>query len=78
MGLYNNYLKGEEPSIIEILLNYKNVGQIGEYLTTFALSNNNISGYFKIINNACLQSGFNLTEVDIVMIHEKWYICIRK
>ena len=70
MGLYK-YLKGEEPSIIEMLFNYKNVGQIGEYLTTYALSNNNISGYFKIINNACLPSGFKLTEIDIIMIHEK-------
>jgi len=64
-------LLGEEPSIFDMLLNYKNTGQIGEYATTYTLSNNNIKGYYKIINNAYLPNNGKLTEIDIIIVHEK-------
>jgi len=44
MGLWA-MLKGEEPGILDILLNYENAGQFGEYATEFALNNNNFDGY---------------------------------
>ena len=37
-------LKGEQPGIIARLFNYKNLGQFGEYMTEYALKNNNLKG----------------------------------
>ena len=45
-------LKGEQPGIIATLLNYKNVGQFGEYMTEYALKNNNLKGEYIVLKNA--------------------------
>jgi len=64
-------LKGEEPNPIEMLLNYKNVGQYGEYLTEYALGKDNLPGYRKMIHNVYVPYKGRTTEIDIVMVHER-------
>lgn len=64
-------LKGEEPNPLEMLLNYKDVGQYGEYLTEYALGKDNLSGYRRTVNNVYIPYKDRTTEIDIAMIHEK-------
>ena len=64
-------LKGEEPNPIELLLNYKDVGQYGEYLTEYALGKDNLPGYRKTICNVYIPHKGKTTEIDVVMVHEK-------
>lgn len=70
MGLLKWFL-GEEPGLIERIANYENKGQFGEYLTKYALSNNNITGYSKILCNVYLPYRGKTSEIDVIMIHEK-------
>ena len=64
-------LNGEMPNPIEMILNYKNVGQFGEYLTEYALGKDNLPGYRKTISNTYIPYKGRATEVDVVMVHEK-------
>lgn len=70
MGLWE-MIKGEQPGIIESLLNYKDVGHYGEYLTTYALNHDNLPGYLKTICNLYIPYKGNTSEIDVLMIHEK-------
>lgn len=70
MGLWQR-LKGEEPGIINTLLNFKNKGQFGEYATEFALTNDNIEGYSKTLHNIYLNNNGKTTEIDVILIHVK-------
>ena len=70
MGLLQ-ILKGEQPGIIDTLLNYKNVGQFGEYSTEFALTNNNLTGKLVVLKNIYIPMQGKTTEIDVLMVHEK-------
>ena len=64
-------LKGEEPNPIEWLLNYKDVGQYGEYLIEYALGKDNLPGYRKTVSNIYVPYRNQTAEIDVVMAHEK-------
>ncbi len=64
-------LKGEQPGIIARLFNYKNLGQFGEYMTEYALKNNNLKGEYIVLKNAYVPLKNKSTEIDLLMIHEK-------
>ena len=70
MGLWE-IIKGEQPGIIKSIINYENVGQFGEYITEFALTNNNIKGKFFVLKNIYVPYKDKTTEIDLIMIHEK-------
>lgn len=64
-------LKGEQPGFFATLLNYKNAGQFGEYVTEYALKNNNLKGQYIVLKNIYIPYKNKTTEVDLIMIHEK-------
>ncbi len=70
MGLWE-ILKGEQPGIIQTLLNYENIGQFGEFSTEFALTNHNLDGHFIVLKNVYVPIKGKTTEIDLLMIHEK-------
>lgn len=70
MGLWE-VLKGEEPGLITKLLNYENTGQFGEFVTEFALTNDNLDGELIVLKNLYIPFRNKTTEVDLMMIHEK-------
>lgn len=70
MGLWE-ILKGEQPGLIKTLLNYENTGQIGEFVTEFALTNHNLSGEFIVLKNIYIPAGKKTSEIDLLMIHER-------
>ncbi len=70
MGLWE-ILKGEQPGLIKTILNYENVGQFGEFLIEFALTNNNLSGDFVVFKNIYIPAGNKTSEIDLLMLHEK-------
>lgn len=70
MGLVE-VLRGEEPGIIKRVINYENKGQFGEYLTDYALSNDNIDGMFVLLKNVYVPRQNTSAEIDLLMIHEK-------
>ena len=70
MGLFEMLL-GEEPGLIAQMLHYENVGQFGEYLTEFALTNHNISGKFEVLKNVYVPYKGKTAEIDLIMIHEQ-------
>ncbi len=70
MGLLE-ILKGEQPGLIRSLLNYKNIGQFGEYSTEFALTNHNLEGNLFVLKNLYLPTMSGTTEIDLLMLHEK-------
>ncbi len=65
------WLLGEEPSIFERFAHAYDKGHYGEYLTSYALSNDNISGYSKVLCNIYIPYRGKLSEIDILFIHEK-------
>lgn len=70
MGLLE-ILKGEQPGLIKMWLNYENVGQFGEFTTEFALTNNNLDGELVVLKNIYIPVEGKTTEIDLLMIHEK-------
>lgn len=70
MGLWE-IIKGEQPGIIKTLLNYENTGQIGEFATEYALTNNNLDGELVVLKNIYIPTQGKTTEIDVLMIHEK-------
>lgn len=70
MGLWE-IIKGEQPGLINSLLHYENPGQFGEYVTVFALTNDNLFGYGKVMQNLYIPNKGKTTEVDVLVIHEK-------
>ena len=70
MGLFE-VLIGEEPGIINRIINYENKGQFGEYLTDYALSNDNIDGMFVLLKNVYVPRQNTSAEIDLLIIHEK-------
>lgn len=70
MGLWE-IIKGEQPGIIKSLMNYKNKGQYGEFLTEYALTNDNLEGQFAVLKNVYIPVQGKTTEIDLIMIHEK-------
>lgn len=70
MGLFERLL-GEEPSLFD-QWGHDDPGEFGEYLITYALENNNIGGYIKVLKNLYIPIGYGkTTEIDVVMIHRK-------
>lgn len=70
MGLFERLL-GEEPSLFD-QWGHDDPGEFGEYLITYALENNNIDGYLKVLKNLYIPIGYGkTTEIDVVMIHRK-------
>lgn len=70
MGLIE-WLMGEEPSIFEKFAHADDKGHYGEYLTSYALSNNNVKGYSKILCNIYIPYRGRTSEIDVLFIHEK-------
>ena len=70
MGLWE-IIKGEQPGIINTLLNYENAGQFGEYATEYALTNDNLDGELVVLKNVYIPVGEKTTEIDLIMVHEK-------
>lgn len=70
MGLFE-ILKGEQPGIIETLLNYENAGQFGEFSIEYALTNGKLDGNFAVLKNLYVPIKGKTTEIDLLMIHEK-------
>lgn len=70
MGLFERLL-GEEPSLFD-QWGHDDPGEFGEYLIKYALENNNISGYLKVLKNLYIPIGYGkTTEIDVIMIHRK-------
>ncbi len=70
MGFFEWFI-GEEPGLLEKIFNYQNDGQYGEYLTKYALGNDNLSGYLKILCNIYVPYKGKTSEIDILLLHEK-------
>ena len=70
MGLFA-VLKGEEPNFLLKLFLQKNAGSYGEYLLRFALKPKNLKGTFIVLHNLYLPCNDSITEVDLVLLHEK-------
>ena len=70
MGLWA-ILKGEQPNYLEVLLNYKNAGQFGEYAVEYALENGKLKGHKAILKNIYVPYRQGDSEIDLVMVHEK-------
>lgn len=70
MGFWK-MLIGEQPGIIESILNFGDVGHFGEYLAQYALNHDNLKGYLKTLTNLYIPYKDKKTEIDIMMIHEK-------
>ena len=67
-------IKGESPSIFDKGLRAcEDEGEAGEYAIKYALTNNNLKGEFKVMQNLYLptKEGARTTEIDILMLHEK-------
>lgn len=70
MGLWE-MLKGEQPGLITSIKNFDNLGQFGEFVVEFALTNDNLKGEFVVLKNIYLPIKGKTTEVDLLLIHEK-------
>lgn len=70
MGLWE-IIKGEQPGIIQSILNYENLGQFGEFSTEFALTNDNLDGELVVLKNIYVPYRDKTSEIDLLMIHEK-------
>ncbi len=70
MGLWA-ILKREQPNYLEVLLNYKNAGQFGEYAVEYALKNGKLKGNKTILKNIYVPYKQGDSEVDLIMVHEK-------
>ena len=65
------WLIGEEPSIFEKIAHCDDKGHYGEYLAQYALGNNNVKGYSKVLCNAYIPYRGKTSEIDVIFIHEK-------
>lgn len=78
MGLMAR-LKGEEPStlkkIVHVITTGGDTGEFGEWLTEYALANDNLSGRLRTFTNVYVplqgRGGQGEAEVDILMVHER-------
>lgn len=70
MGFFEWFL-GEEPGLFEKLAHCNDKGHYGEYLAKYALGNNNVAGYLKILCNVYVPYQGKTSEIDIILIHEK-------
>ena len=70
-----NWLKGEEPSIIEKIVfmaqNDFDKGAYGEYLTEYLFGKENINGYSKTLHNIYVPYRGKTSEIDVLLVHEK-------
>ena len=67
MGLWE-WLKGEEPGLLDQWLHSDDAGHFGEYLIDYAL--NSVPGYSKKLCNVYLPYKNRTSEIDVVMLHE--------
>lgn len=70
MGFFEWFI-GEEPGLFDKLAHCDDKGHYGEYLAKYALGNNNIAGYSKILCNTYIPYRGKTSEIDIILIHEK-------
>lgn len=70
MGIWE-MIMGEQPGPIESLMNFGDTGHYGEFLTEYALNNDNVNGYLKTFMNLYIPYRGRTTEIDLIMIHEK-------
>lgn len=70
MGFWE-IIKGEQPDIIETILNYENDGQFGEFATEYALTHHNLEGKLVVLKNVYVPYQGKTAEIDLLMIHEK-------
>ena len=71
MGLIE-WLLGEEPSIFEQML-HDDKGELAEYLIEYAVSNDNIEGYTRVLKNVYLPTSYGkATEIDVILLTEKY------
>ena len=70
MGFFEWFI-GEEPGLFDKLAHCDDKGHYGEYLAKYALGNNNIAGYSKILCNVYVPYRSKTSEIDIILIHEK-------
>ena len=71
MGILKMLL-GEEPNPLDKLTHsFNGKGEYGEYLTEYALTNDNVEGYNKVIRNAYIKDRDKSIEIDLIMVHEK-------
>lgn len=67
MGLWE-WIKGEEPGLLDQWLHSDDTGHFGEYLIDYAL--NSVPGYSKKLCNIYLPYKGRTSEIDVVMLHE--------
>ena len=67
MGLWE-WIKGEEPGLLDQWLHSDDTGHFGEYLIDYAL--NSVPGYSKKLCNIYLPYKNRTSEIDVVMLHE--------
>lgn len=67
MGLWE-WIKGEEPGLLDQWLHSDDTGHFGEYLIDYAL--NSVPGYSKKLCNVYLPYKNRTSEIDVVMLHE--------
>ena len=70
MGFFE-WLMGEEPGLLEKLAHCDDKGHYGEYLAKYALGNDNIIGYSKVLCNIYVPYKGKTSEIDVLLIHEK-------
>lgn len=70
MGLFE-WLLGEEPSIFE-QLGHTDKGEYAEFMLEYALGNNNIDGYTKVLKNLYIPYRGKTTEIDLLLLTEKF------
>lgn len=70
MGFFEWFI-GEEPGLFDKLAHCDDKGHYGEYLAQYALGNNNLTGYSKILCNIYIPYRGKTSEIDILLIHEK-------
>lgn len=70
MGFFEWFI-GEEPGLFDKLAHCDDKGHYGEYLAKYALGNNNLAGYSKLMCNVYVPYRGKTSEIDIILIHEK-------
>ncbi len=70
MGFIERLL-GEEPSLFD-QWGHDDKGEYAEFMLEFALSNNNVNGYTKVLKNLYIPYYNRTVEIDLVLLTEKF------
>lgn len=72
LGFFKRLI-GEEPGLLQQISHSGDKGHFGEYLTEYALNNDNLKGYGKTLHNIYIPYRGKTSEIDVLMIHEKGF-----